>query len=175
MREVERINKSVLTADSVETSRGWSLAQKDNPVLCSYCKSPLFYVGIVWGVVEEKELLGIKVLGKEREPQYSLREIGLNLYCAECGHFHDDYCRYFYPEDKLVCSWNDEELDLAEIEEIKYCLEQFNRKGDFAPHYHNSEMSYLKNRLKEYEEEYSKETKKIKKKKKEIKTMAKKS
>ncbi len=153
MREVERINKSVLTADSIETGRGWSLAQKDNPLLCFYCKSPLFYVEIVWGIVEERGLLwDIKVVGKEREPQYALREIGLNLYCAECGHFHNDYCKYFYPEDKVVCSWSDEELDFAEAEELKYCLEQFNRKGDFTPRFHNKEMDYLKKMLKEYEE-----------------------
>jgi len=168
MKEVERINKSVLTADSIEARSGWSLSQKDNPVLCYYCKSPLFYVGIVWGIAEERELLGdikIKVLGKEREPQYSLREIGLNLYCAECGHFHNDYCKYFYPEDKVVCSWIDEELDLAEAEEIKYCLEQFNRKGDFTPRYHDNEMAYLKKKLREYEDKYydKKVAKKIRK------------
>ena len=155
MKEVERINKSVLTADSIRTGDGWSLAMKDNPVLCFYCKSPLFYIRIVWGVVEEEEFLkDIKVLGKEREPQYSLREVGLNLYCAECGHFHNDYCKYFYPKDKEVCCWDDEELDLAEAEEIKYCLEQFNRKGDFTPRYNNEEMTYLKKKLKEYEEKY---------------------
>lgn len=150
MKEVEKINKSVLTADSIEARRGWSLAQKDNPVLCFYCKSPLFYVGIVWGIVEEEELLGISI--SERKTNYSLREIGLNLYCAECGHFHDDYCKYFYPKDKVVCSWDDEELDLAEIEEIKYYLTQFNKKGDFTLSYPNKEMEYLKKKLKEYEE-----------------------
>lgn len=160
MREVERINKSVLTADSIE-SRGWSLSQKDNPVLCFYCKSPLFYISIVWGIVEEELCGSIKVLGKEREPQYWMREIGLLLYCAECGHFHDDYHKYFYPQDKIVCSWDDEELDLAEAEELKYCLEQFNRKGNFIPTYHSKEMSYLKKKLKEYEEKYY--SKKIKK------------
>lgn len=155
MREVERINKSVLTVDSIEDGRGWSLAQKENPVLCFYCKSPLFYVNMVWGVVEEEKLFeNMKVLGKEREPQYWLREIGLNLYCAECGHFHDDYYKHFYPKDKLVCCWNDEELDFAEIEEIKHCLEQFNRKGDFNPNYDSKEMIYLKNKLKEYEKKY---------------------
>jgi hypothetical protein len=162
MREVERINKSVLTADSIESCR-WTLAQKDNPVLCSYCKSPLFYVGITWGVVEEDELFGdIKVVGREWKHQYFLREIGLKLYCAECGHFHDDYYKYFYPEDKVVCSWNDEELDLAEIEEIRHCLNQFNSKGDFTPNYKSTEMSYLKKKLREYEEKHTK--KKIKKK-----------
>lgn len=97
MKEVERINKSVLTADSIKARRGWSLTQKDNPVLCRYCKSPLFYVGIEWGIVEEEELFkDIKVVGKEREPQYWIREIGLILYCAECGHYHEDYFKYFY-------------------------------------------------------------------------------
>ena len=79
MKEIEKINKLVLTADSIECKR-WSLAQKENPVLCYYCKSPLFYAAIEWGIVEERELYGIKVLGKEREPQYNIREVGLILY-----------------------------------------------------------------------------------------------
>ena len=163
MREVERINKSVLTANSIEGRGSWSLSQKENPVLCFYCKSPLFYIQIVWGIVEERELLGdIKIIGKERKSNYSLREVGLNLYCAECGHFHDDYCKYFYPKDKEVCSWSDEELDLAELEEIKYCLIQFNEKGDFTPSYNSKEMIYLKKMLKEYEEKHF--GKKVKKK-----------
>ncbi len=156
MKELERINKSVLTADSIETRKGWSLAQKDNPVLCEYCKSPLFYVGIDWGIVEESSLFNdIKVIGKERNFQYYLREVGLILYCAECGNFNNHYSKYFYPEDKLVCSWNDEELDIAEIEEIKHCLEQFNRKGDFIPNYQSPEISFLKKKLVEYEEKNS--------------------
>ena len=155
MKELERINKSVLTAGSIETRKGWSLAQKDNPILCEYCKSPLFYVGIDWGIVEESWLFNdIKVLGKERDFQYHLREVGLILYCAECGHFHEHYSKYFYPEDKLVCSWNDEELDIVEMEEIKHCLEQFNRKGDFTPNYPSPETSFLKKKLREYEEKY---------------------
>ena len=162
MKEVERINKLVLTADSIECKR-WSLAQKDNPVLCSYCKSPLFYIGIEWGIVEERELHGIKVLGKEREPQYNIREVGLILYCAECGHFHENYSKYFYPEDKLVCSWSDDELGLAEIEEIKHCLEQFNRNGDFKPNYKSTEMDYLKRKLLEYEKKYFPKNRKIRK------------
>ena len=121
MKELERINKSIITADSIEARNGWSLSQKENPTLCSYCKSPLFYVWIEWGVVEESELFkDIKVL--EKGKHYWLREVGLVLYCAECGHLHNDYCKYFYPKDRLVCSWSDKELDLAEIEEIKYCL-----------------------------------------------------
>jgi|TARA_Y100000034_G_C6904339_1_gene419165 hypothetical protein len=164
MREVERINKSVLTADSIEGMGRWSLSQKENPVLCFYCKSPLFYIQIVWGVVEEEELFkNMGIVKRNRKPHYSLREVGLNLYCAECGHFHDDYCKYFYPKDREVCSWSDEELDLAEIEEIKYCLTQFNQKGDFIPSYKSSQMNYLKKMLKEYEEKHF--GRKVKKKK----------
>ncbi|MEK6951836.1 MAG: hypothetical protein AABX29_02370 [Nanoarchaeota archaeon] len=154
MKETERINKSVLTADSIESKRGWSLAQKDGIVLCYYCKSPLFYFLKELGIVEESNLWDIKVIHKEREPQYILREVGLLLYCAECGNFHDDYSKYFYPKDKLVCGWSDEELDIAEIEEIMYCLEQWNQKGDFTPRFKNSQMNYLKKKLKEYEEKY---------------------
>ncbi len=160
MRETERINKSVLTADSIETQRGWTLAQKDNPLLCRYCKSPLFYVGVTWGVVDEQALLGIPILGKQRGYNYSLREIGFQLYCAECGHFHEHYEKYFYPDDKVVCSWNDEELNFAEIEELWYCLEQFNRKGDFMPRYQSTEMIYLKRKLQEYEKAHKKKRKK---------------
>ncbi len=162
MNEVERINKSVLIADSIKSTRRWSLAQQDNPVLCSYCKSPLFYLEIVWGIIEE-EKREFKVMGKEREPQFWIREVGLNLYCAECGHFNDDYFKYFYPEDRLVCLWNDEELDLADIEEIKHCLEQFNRKGDFTPNYNSVEVVFLKKKLLEYEKRnYPKNKKKLK-------------
>ena len=118
MREVERINKSVITADSIEVTKGWGLGDKENPFLCYYCLSPLFYIRIVWGIVED-EVFEIKVVGKEREPQYSLREVGFILYCAECGCFHEKYDKYFYPKDKLVCCWDDDKLDLAEIESAK--------------------------------------------------------
>ncbi|MDP1695044.1 MAG: hypothetical protein Q8L34_05900 [Candidatus Woesearchaeota archaeon] len=165
MKEVERISKSVLTADSIESRRGWSLAQKDNPVMCIYCKSPLFYVGISWGIVEEERWKDIKIFNKQREPQYRLQEIGLHLYCAECGHWNETYHKHFYPEDKLVCNWEDDELDYAEIEEIYYCLEQFNRRGDFTPRYSSTAMEYLKRKLKEYEGKL----KKLKKSKKTIK------
>lgn len=150
--EKEKIAKLVLTLDGIENSRGWSLAQKDNPLLCYSCKSPLFYIEIVQGIVDETEIFkDIKVLEKEREPQYSLREVGFNIYCAECGKFEEHYDKYFYPEDKLVCCWNDKEIDFAEIEEIKHCLEQFNRRGDFTPNYNSQEMKYLKAKLIEYE------------------------
>jgi len=153
IKERERILKSVLTADSIETRRSWTLSSKENPLLCYYCKSPLFYIEIVHGIIDETNFYKeIKVLGKEREPQYYIREAGFNLFCAECGNFEEHYDKWFYPEDKLVCSWNDEEIDLAEIEEIKHCLEQFNRKGDFTPNYISKEMIYLKKKLREYEE-----------------------
>lgn len=161
--EIERINKLVLTADSIRSSDGWSLAHKNNPLLCDYCKSPLFYIEIVWGIVEESALFGIKVLGKEREPQYALRELGFVLYCAECGHFHEQYDKYFYPDDKVVCYWKDKELEFAELQEIWHCLEQFNRKGDFKPNYNSPEMQYLKEKLKEYESKLPKTKKKHKK------------
>jgi len=158
-QDKEKITKLIFTADSIKTSKGWSLADKDNPLLCDYCKSPIFYIRVIWGVIDETAIfedIKIKVIGKEKEPQYSLREIGFVLYCAECGHFHEHFDKYFYPEDKQICSWDDEELDYAEKEEIWYCLQQFNQKGEFTPRYESTQMHYLKEKLKDYELKISK-------------------
>lgn len=73
----------------------------------------------------------------------------------------ENFC---YPKDKVVCSWSDEELDLAEIEVLKLCIEQFNRNGKFTPHYECIETRYLRKKLNEYEDKY-KVQKKAKKKK----------
>ncbi|MAG77630.1 MAG: hypothetical protein CL811_12820 [Colwelliaceae bacterium] len=152
MREVERINKSIITADSIEARKGWTLANKDNPVLCHYCKSPLFYIGLVWGIVDESDFnKEFKVIGQEHGSYY-MREVGLILYCAECGHFHEHYYKHFFPNDKIICTWDDEEIDIAEIEEIRYCIAQYNKNGDFEPHFNNCQMNYLKKKLREYEE-----------------------
>ena len=157
IKENERINKSVLTANSIETSRGRSLSEKDNPLLCYYCKSPLFYIHINWGVVDETEFYEhFKVVGRAHKFQCSLREVGFSLYCAECGSFEEHYDKFFYPNNNIVCYWNDEELDIADKEEILYCLLQFNRKGDFKLSYPSKEAEYLKRKLREYEDKHSK-------------------
>jgi len=161
--ENEKVIKLILKADSIKTGRGWTLAQYDNPFLCSSCKSPLFYVHITWGVVDETEMREYKVLGRNHKYQYWLREIGFGLFCAECGDFQENYWKYFYPDDRIICCWKDDELNLTELEEIKHCLTQWNSNGDFKPNYKSNDFDYLKNKLKEYE---SKQIKSISKKKK---------
>lgn len=146
-QEKNRLMKSVLTPNSIETRGMWSLAQKENVFLCDECKSPLMYVRQEHGVVEE-EFAFPNLDGKEK--YFALRVIGLALYCAECGTFQDDFYKYFYPEDKLVCSWDDDDLGLADLEEIQYCLQQFNNTGDFKATHESKEIRYLKEKLKEY-------------------------
>lgn len=152
MKEIERMNKLVLTADSVETKGGWSLAQKENAFVCDYCKSPYFFVRQEHGVIEEPS--DWQVVGQRRKDFYVLREIGLALYCAECGKFHEDYWKWFYPKDRIVCSWDDDELEYAEIEEIQYCIQQYNQKGSFKPAFKTGELNYLKEKLDEYENKH---------------------
>ncbi|MDO8563615.1 MAG: hypothetical protein Q7R87_01260 [Nanoarchaeota archaeon] len=149
--ENERITKLILKPNNIMTSRGWSLAQYDNPLSCYSCKSSLFYVHITWGVVDETDMHDFKVLGRDHKYQYWLREIGFGLFCAECGDFQESYFKYFYPEDKVVCYWREDNLDLGDFEEIRHCLTQWNSKGDFKPNYNSSILQYLKNKLKEYE------------------------
>ena len=104
MKEVERINKSVLTAHSIEIGNsGWSLSQKDNPVLCYYCKSPLFYVGIEgWYLrghikelavrqllVEAEKIIDLGINPKDcRNPRNAIFNVGENkMYLFDFGEY----------------------------------------------------------------------------------------
>ena len=151
----EKIAKFVYTLESIETARGWTLSQRDKALLCYSCKSPLFYIEVMWGIVDETRLYDdFKVIGRNHKQQYNLREVGFSLHCAECGKFEESYCKYFYPKEKLVCSWNDKELEYAEKEEISFYLSQFNKVGNFKPSYFSSELKYLKEKLNEYESNF---------------------
>lgn len=149
MQEHKRIIKNVIMPVSIETRNGWSLSQKDNIFLCYQCKSPLMYIRQEHGVVEEEPHFPVE--NNRRKDYYMLRVVGLAIHCAECGAFQNDFSKWFYPEDKQVCSWDEEELDMAEREEIEYCLIQFNQNGDFEPRFKSGELAYLKKKLEEYE------------------------
>ncbi len=156
LEERKRIAKLVFTLESIESSTGWSLSHEDASRLCYSCKSPLFYIHIVWGIVEEAELFGIKVMGDEYNYHYGVREIGLVLYCAECGRYDEHYSKYFYPEDKVVCSLEDTEFKYVEMEEIKHCIIQWNKKGNFKPNYNSPDLRCLKRKFEEYEKKIKK-------------------
>ncbi len=142
----KRILKTVILPSEIEAST-WGFSNHDNKINCDDCNSNLFYANITWGVVEEESTW--QIMGNRSKRTYALREIGLCLYCAECGCFEEDYAKWFYPKDKTVCTWD--ELDGAEREEVNHCLNQWDQKGTFTPLWKSSELNILKENLKEYE------------------------
>ena len=146
----EQIRKLVIRPDEIEGEDNWSINLNKNLHSCGNCNSNLSYVKMEWGVVSEDFIF--QVMGNRSERTYALREIGLTIYCAECGRFHEHYSKWFYPEDKLIMSFD--ELEEAEMPEVEYCLNQFNQKGDFKPQYKWSKLGELKKKLIEYEKKY---------------------
>ena len=126
------------------------------------CNSNLTYIKVNWGVVAEDNDYG--VMGNKDNRTYSLREFGLTIFCVECGCFYERYSKWFYPEDKIIMSFD--ELEEAEMCEVEYCLNQFDQKKDFKPQYKWHELDELKKKLREYEIKYpiKEEKKKVKKK-----------
>ena len=161
----EQIRKLVIRPDEIEGEDNWNISLNKNLFSCGDCNSNLAYVKIEWGVVEEDFIF--QVMGNRSNRIYSLREIGLVIYCAECGCFHEQYSKWFYPEDKLIMHFD--ELEEAEMPEVEYCLNQFNQKKDFKPQYKFSKLGELKKKLLEYEKKYPVKVEKKKVKKKEVK------
>jgi hypothetical protein len=147
LQDTRRINKSIIIADSIE-ARGWSLAMKNNLFLCCDCKSPLFYVRQQWGIVEEGD--SYQVYGYKHKFYFALRVVGLALYCAECGEYNEDYDKYFYPKDKMVCTWDDDELGYAEQQDVEFWVDQLNRTENVIPRYTSKQGTYLKSKYDEY-------------------------
>ena len=164
MKTKERIHKLVIKPEDIEAKTIGSISSHSNLLLCPYCKSPLHYTITRWGVVAEESLF--QTLHNRDERCYSLREVGLWVYCAECGDSIDDYSKWFYPEDKMVLDWTDlDEVDDEERAEIKVCLSQFNQKGTFKARYKSSVFERLKEELINYEKEHPIKKKEVKKKK----------
>ncbi len=161
----EQIRKLVIRPDEIEGEDNWNISLNRNLFSCGDCNSNLSYVKIEWGVVAEDSWYG--VMGNKDNRTYALREIGLVIYCAECGHFHEQYSKWFFPEDKLIMRFD--ELEDAEMPEVEYCLNQFNQKKDFKPQYKFSELGELKKKLLEYEKKYPLKVEKKKVKKNEVK------
>lgn len=150
MKAKDRIPKLVILPGEISDNTGFALNLNEDTVTCNDCGSHLFYIKIEWGVVVEEHDYGI--LGNRSKRIYALREVGFALYCAECGQFEESYWKWFYPEDKVICTWD--EINGAEKSEIEYCLRQFDQKGDFTPQYKCAEVNLLKEKLKEYEKKH---------------------
>lgn len=152
-QEKKYILKNVLTADSIEGKTSWGFNTEDNKVLCPDCLSPLFYVSKEWGIVEEESQFPVVgyIMGKKH---LVLREVGLALYCAECGAFEERYDTWAYPDNKIICTWRDEDLDYAEIGEIEYAMNVYNKTGDLDKKkflYKGTWLYTFQEKIKEYE------------------------
>jgi len=146
----KRIPKSVIRVDEIESKEIFGLNLNENTVACDCCGSYLCYIKTNLGVVAEDDDYGI--IGNRGNRTYNVREIGLTIYCAECGEYIESYSSFSYDRDKVVCTWD--ELGDSEKAEIDYCLSQWDQKGDFKPQWKCSEVNVLKEKLKEYEKKH---------------------
>jgi len=151
--EKQRINKLVIVAGDLKGIENNWLDLKDKLICCDNCMSPLCYVQKVLGVVYEKSDYGI--VGYKHKGSYTVREIQLFVRCAECGDLIDDFCTKFYDDDKIVYPF--EKIDSDELGEVEYCIEQFNRIGDFTPRIKYGFLKEMKEKLKEFDEKLTKE------------------
>ncbi len=162
MIEQTRIPKLILTPSQIEAGNRWRLKQNDIMESCYDCNSNLFYIEKQYGIIAEE--LDYGVVGYKEKRHFRLTEIGLNLHCAECGEFQENYTKWFYPEDLLVMTFD--EVDDVEQIEVEHCLSQYNQKHDFEPRYDCMAIFNLKEKLNEYIKNHTiKENKKVGKKK----------
>jgi len=150
MKEHTRIPKLILIPSQIESSTRWNLKQNDVMESCVDCNSNLFYIEKVWGIIAED--LNYGILGYKEDRSFRLSEIGLNLYCAECGNFNESHFKWFYPEDKLIMQFD--ELDDVEKIEVDYCLSQYNQKHSFTPRWKGIVLTNLKEKLDAYVKKY---------------------
>ena len=166
MKIQERMPKLVIKPDEIDGPDAFGLNLNDNTVTCLDCGSHLFYIKEDLGVVAEESDYGIWGNRPNKNNRtYRVREVGLSIFCAECGAFNEIYHSFCYDKDTIVCSWD--ELGGAEKVEVEYCLHQWDQKGDFTPQWKSTETNVLKEKLIEYEQKHpiKLEKKKVKKKK----------
>ncbi len=150
IKEKEMLHKYVISPVGIESKGRWSINSNEALFLCYDCKSPLFYVLQQWGVVleDQRDFDVLGYLPKEK-PHIGLRVVGLVIYCAECGNYREDFYKYFYPIDKIICAWDDE-LELADTEELKHAVDVYNRIGRIEMPYKSSAIKYLEKKLNEF-------------------------
>jgi len=153
METEKRIPELVIIPSQISDKNNFGINTNSNMISCYECNSSLCYIKINWGIVAEDYDYGI--LGNKDNRVYALREIGFSVYCAKCGEFNENYCKDFYPDDKIIMSDFDlDEIDEDERTEINLCLNQFNQKKDFTARYKSHIFIELKDKLMEYEKKH---------------------
>ena len=156
--DINKLTKLITKPSNIDAENNWKLSMDEQLFICHDCHSNLFYISPIKGVVANECDCGI-IYNKEKR-YFTLTTIGLNIYCAECGSFNEDFTKYFYPEDKLIMTFN--ELDMVESYEVEHCLSQFNQKHTFTPLYKDSTFNLLLSKLNEYIKKYPLKPKKSK-------------
>ena len=144
----DRIPKLIIKAEEIEAN--WNLKQEEQMFTCQSCGSMIFYIKKILGVVAEESLF--QIVGWRGKRNYQIREVGINLFCAECGKTNEYYHTFQYDKDAVVCNYDD--IDGEEVNEIEFCLRQFNEKGKFTPLFKTGEAKLLKEKLEEYEKKH---------------------
>lgn len=149
------IKEMVILPSEIESDSNWNLNTHDNLFSCSDCMSGLCYITKKWGIIQEKEMY--QVVGNRSKTIYSLSVLGLNVYCAKCGLFNDQYTSFQYDKDSVVISYD--EIDDLERVEIEQCLSEFNKNGKFSTKTKYSPLNHLREKLLEYEKKHPIKTK----------------
>ena len=139
----KRIIKSIILPDDIGNNKSW-YPNNEHRYTCDDCGSLIFYLNKIMAVVQETSSYQIHTY--KDKTYYSLREAGFNIYCAECGNFKE---MYFYDKDNIVCEFDD--LEYAEVEEVEYCLAQYNQKKSYEPRYKTNTTKILLDKIKEYD------------------------
>ena len=140
----KRIIKSIILPDELESGKSW-YPRGEHRFNCDDCGSLIFYLQKIMAVVQETS--EYQIYTYKDKTYYSLREAGFNIYCAECGSFKEIY---FYDNNNIVCEFDD--LEYAEVEEVEYCLAQYNQKKSYIPRYVTGTTNILLKKIKEYEQ-----------------------
>ena len=153
IKDKQRKTEKLVIVPSDIDYNNFSLPTNENLQCCLDCNSNLHYIVLKYGVVVEEYDYG--VMHNRSNRIYTLRPVGIDIFCAECGCFNEFYTKWFYPEDKLVILFDElVEIDAVEKAEVEHCLNQYDQKGNFQPLYKCSCLSELKKKLDEYEKKH---------------------
>jgi len=144
----ERIPKLIIKPDEIEMN--WNLKQEEQMFTCQSCGSMIFYVKKILGVIAEET--DYQIYGWRGKRNYRIIEIGIDIFCSECGEHNEWYHTFRYDKDQVVCEYDD--IGGEETGEIEFCLRQFNEKGKFTPLFKTGEARLLKEKLLEYEKKH---------------------
>lgn len=117
-----RIPKLVLKKIEIET-KNFNIDCTE----CYECNGNLFYIAEEFGIAYEGDY---KVSGYVfKKGSLSLTNVGMTLFCAECGSHNEGYNKWMFDDDKIVHSWDRDDLDADDKDMIEVFLSKLNKTG----------------------------------------------